>query len=414
VQAPKPTAVGFGIRPKPLLERVATLGRSRLGATLLWLAALLSWAFEILKAARSGGGDIYQIWKGTEAFAAGHPIYFQDGADMSFLYPPSAVLLLLPLAILSFPAAAAVIAVLQAVCISLAGALSLRLAGRFEWWLLPIVVAAASLLLPARNSLWLGNVDGLIAALEVLMLLLASRRRWILAALALGLSLALKPVLLPLLLIFALRRKWLALVSGLALPLAASLIGLLLGRDGLAFATKVVPFLLQGQSGQLQDVNISLAGAALMLHAPAGLGLAARALIALVLAAVLAVRWQTARPPLAEGIRLAELAGLIMLGVLLTFSYAWAHYILFLLPLLALLGDRSSIARGWPAFAAAYLLLFPDEALWSHASWVLSQLRLTAGLLLLLAAVTWSVWPSLAVRAAGFGAKRRPVQQAAD
>ena len=33
---------------------------------------------------------------------------------------------------------------------------------------------------------------------------------------------------------------------------------------------------------------------------------------------------------------------------------------------------------------------------------------------LLLAAVTWSVWPSLAVRAAGFGAKRRPVQQAAD
>ena len=361
-------------------------GDSRLAPFAIWTVAALSWAVVLVKA-RFGGGDFPEIWRGIHNFDTGHPIYFQNGITMSFLYPPSAAMVMAPLGLVSESKAALAFAVAQAIAISLACVLLLRTAGRDGRLLIPLAVLAASLLLPARNSLWLGNLDGIILGLEAVGLVAAVRGSWSAAALAIGLSLALKPVLLPLLVIFILAGKWRALAVAIAVPAGLSLVALSLTADGMAFVYRVVPFLAAGQSSQLENVNVSLSGGILSAHLPGAVLLAARGIVGLLVVVLVWLRWSAKELAGEPAVRLGEVSGLVMLGVLLTFSYAWAHYILFLIPLFALYGIRHSVVRGVLTAVAAYLLLFPDNDLWAKWSFAASQIRLTAGLLLLLASI---------------------------
>jgi len=372
--------------------------QSRSALAVFWAAAAVSWLWMIVKA-RSDGGDFLIIWTGIRAFDTGHPMYSQSESELPFVFPPSAGLLLAPLGVLPFNVAMTLFAVIQAIAISLACVLALQLAGRLHAWTIPLAVLAGSLLLPARNSMWLGNVDGVIVALELVMLLAAARNRWFWAATAFGVALALKPVVLPLAVIFILARHWKMLVPALLIPAVLSVAAMALGSDGIAFVTKVLPYLWGGGASNIQVVNISRAGAANnYLHLPAVLIVLLRLAAAAAIAALLLGAWRRAGSRVDAGIRVAEAASIVMLGVLLAFSYSWTHYILFLLPLFALYGFRGSIVRGWMAAVAFYLLLFPDDPLWARISFPLSQLRLTFGMVLLAAALGWALASEIRLR----------------
>lgn len=378
----------------PAAERrpaiVAWASRSNLAAMVFWVAAAASWSMVIAKA-RTSGGDFSVIWMGINAFDHGQNMYLHEGSTYAFLYPPSAGLLLAPVGAVPEGIATAAFAVVQASMILLACILALKLVGRLESWSAPLAVLAGSLALPAANSMWLGNLDGVVVALELVILLAAARNRWIWAAVAFGSALALKPVLLPLVVVFLLARQWKTLLVGLAIPVGLSVMAVALGADGGAFLVKVVPYLWNGQSGDYQLVNISIAGAARYIHLAPGLALAARMGVLATLAVCLLSAWRTAGALGDRGVQLAEGSSILMLGALLAFSYSWAHYILFLLPLFALYGLKRSIVHGWMATIALYLLLFPDDALWSHVWLGLSQVRLIVGMLLLAAALAWAL-----------------------
>ena len=73
------------------------------------------------------------------------------------------------------------------------------------------------------------------------------------AAALLGISLTVKPVLLPLLVVFVLRRQWRALAVAIMIPAAGTLAGCLVVRDSSRFFTVVVPFLTHGAQLSFND-----------------------------------------------------------------------------------------------------------------------------------------------------------------
>src|SRR5438270_13833592 len=96
------------------------------------------------------------------------------------------------------------------------------------------------------------------ALTEAVALAAAASGRWRLAGLVLGLSLAVKPVLLPLLLLPVLWRRWEALpVAALALAVPTALAALVVPSSS-AFLTMLAPTLGQGPSTAQLGTDIAI------------------------------------------------------------------------------------------------------------------------------------------------------------
>jgi len=381
------TSERHGTAPARLKRpRIADLLTNRWLQAGIWLAAIASWGLQIKPALdRPPGGDLDVIRNAVVAFLHNQPVYLQGhNPAMVFLYPPSALLLLTPLGLISQGTARATVAVLQIVAICVGGWLSLEVAGRRARFALPLVVLGLSLYTPARISVLIGNVDGFVLAGEAAFLLAAARGRWLLAALAIGITLAVKPALVPLLILFLLRRRLVELVVAVSVPAALCVLALAVMRDPLTFMTQVAPFILQGQATTLQPYSMSLYYAATALGLSPPVALALRALALVIAGVVLVICW---RRPVPEGVRLAEAAGILMLTTLLTFSYSWNHYGLFLVPMLVLVGAPMTVVRGVGAVAALYLIGSPVEPVTAVLWPTLCQHKMTLGYLVLLGTI---------------------------
>ena len=275
-----------------------------------------------------------------------------------FLYPPSSVPFALALTPLSDTQLERLFPFGLAALLLLGWWAALRLFGvGLRCWLGVAGVAAFALFNPAVSVVELGNWTAPVAALMSVALLLMGRGRWLAAAAVIGLSIAVKPMLVPIGLVFLLAGKWRGLAIAAGIPVAAcAVVTPLLPEPGLFF-TRTLPFLLGGQDDFARPYDSSLPamlprigidGAPLAIVRVAVIGIA-------VAAAVL--RWRNGGD---ERLRLVDTSAILMIGTFLVSTPAFGYYPLVVLPpLVASVLVRGSVARSVWFWVAVVPLVRP-------------------------------------------------------
>jgi hypothetical protein len=331
-------------------QRTRFLDRNILVAA--WTLGILGFGTSLVRLVNGPQGyDTAPLTTAVHAFLEGGHVYTGKGAG-DFLYPPSALLLLLPLGAVGLVWAGRLFFLVDVASVLAATAVLLNLFGlRWRGPAGAIALFALGLAWPVTFTLDAGNVNGPVLLGLAAFLLAATRQRWILAAVCLGLTLALKPILAPVLLVVVLYRRWSTLAIALGVPVLLS--GPLLAAvpSTRSFFHTTLPLLLHGQNGQIQEASIALRSAATRLSAPSGL---TDALEVAVLLFTLALLWVRHRRAPREPRRLVELTTIALVGGFLLSSFAFAHYGIFLLPFAVSLFDRSSPHRHWLTVACLF------------------------------------------------------------
>lgn len=323
----------------------------------LWPVACLTLIASLLHTAGNYNGvDFLPVWHGIETFAAPGRSYSASG----FVYPPSLCLLLAPLGLLGLPAAKVAFFVTGVASILGGTALSLAI------FRVPLRSTAGALALlglalfqPVGETLGNGNINGVIFALEAGALLAATRGRPGLAGVLFGVGVALKPVIAPLVLLFVIQRHWRAVAYAVLIPLGLSLVALAIDPSTSEFVTKAVPFLLRGESPELQPFNYSLLAAGHALGLPGVFIALVRVLVAAAGLTALYGRVRNARTAgeaLDSPLFVAEAAGILLVTTFLAFSWTGAYYALYLIPLVASVMCAGAAMRTWIAWAGVYFV----------------------------------------------------------
>lgn len=310
------------------------------------------------------GYDTAPLTTAVHALLHGGEVYTGSGAG-DFLYPPSALALLLPLGAVGVAWAGRAFFVVDLVSILVATAMLLKLFG-LHWRGVAGAVALFGLGLawPVIFTIDAGNVNGPVLLGLAAFLLAANRGRWLVAGVCLGVTLALKPILVPVLVVVAIYRRWAALGVAVALPVVLSA-PLLLGVPATrAFFHTTVPMLFHGQNAQIQAASVSLRSAATRLSIPDAVAYSAEVAVVLITAALL---WRRSRGSAAEPRRLVEVTTIALVGAFLLSSFAFSHYGIFLLPFAISLVDRTSPHRHWLTVGALFCIA-------ARQSWGLSRL----------------------------------------
>jgi len=322
------------------------------------------------------GGDLVPVLRAARAFVHGGAPY---GVE-AFVYPPSALVLFAPLGFVGPHAGRLLFHLADAGAIAAAVWLMLRYAGvRLGSAVAPAVVFAVFITTPARSTLGLDNVNGLVLLAEVAALVLLRDDRPVAAGVAFGLGLAVKPVLAPVLVLLLLDRRVRTAVVAVAVPAALSIVALAVTPALSGFVRDVVPFLLRGNYDANYLINTSVSGAVRILELPGSLSVPARVIAGLGGVVVLVVH-RRANPP--DDQRLVEAFGIVMATTFLVFSFSWAYYCIYLLPVFVSTAvDDASVDRVRLAAlgAAFYLMASPDYLA------RLGSVRVTAGLALFVA-----------------------------
>ncbi|GAA3808773.1 glycosyltransferase family 87 protein [Sphaerisporangium flaviroseum] len=212
-----------------------------------------------------------------------------------------------------------------------------------------------------RSVLAVGNWSVIAVVALPVVLLLCARDRWRAAAVVAGVSIALKPMLVPLALLFLFARQRRALVTFVAVPMVLVLLSLPLVAEPGRFLFDTLPFLLHGQDEYAKPYDASLASILPRLGVGEEVTVAVRGTVAATGVMLAWARWRLPSTPtvLDEPLRLVETACMIMLTVFLVFTPAFGHYsLVILLPLAATAADRRSVVRS-PWFWIALAPQFP-------------------------------------------------------
>ena len=353
----------------------------------LWTLAILSLGTSLVPILDGEQGyDTVPLWNAVRALLEGGDVYTARGSG-DFLYPPSALLLLLPLGFLGLPWAGRTFFFVDLLAILAAAALLLDLFGlRWRGVTGALAVLVLSLTWPVLLTLEAGNANGPILLGLAGFIYAASRSSWVLAGVSLGFALALKPVLAPLILILVLYRRWDALAPAIGIPAGLSAVVMLVSPETREYLDITVPLLFEGQNASVQRNSIALESVLDRFAVPYAI---AQGLKVAVLAATIALVWRRWRRDDAEPRRLVEIVSLVLVGAFLLSSFAFVHYGVFLIPLAVSLADPSSPHRNWLMFGALFVVaareawqldLLPDDV-----NRVLIE-RFTFGLLLMLVA----------------------------
>ncbi len=322
---------------------MAIVRRSLTAAGLLATAAVAVQQTHDAIATAAKGLDLRPIDHAVVALLHAGSVY----SDPRFVYPPSAAVAFLPMALLRYAAAVNVWLAVCAVGVVAAGLLCMA-PWRRGFWPLASVLAALVLVKSdvLRDTLWIGNVSLLLAPAAVGILFLFEAERWRAGVALLVLTLLLKPLLMPLILIPLLRRRWRAVIEPMLAGAVALGLAIAFVPGGTHFFS-VLRYL--GGAGSLTGraavYNISIEGLAARL-ALGGWGIVARVAVGLSAAAVVWL-W-TRRPERAGGT--AAVGTLLLLAVILVGSLSEDHYLLVAAPCLLTALARSG--RPWALIVA--------------------------------------------------------------
>jgi arabinofuranan 3-O-arabinosyltransferase len=332
------------------------------------------------------GYDTIPVWRSLHAVLTHGPIYTHHGAG-DFLYPPSALLLLLPLGALNVHAAKALLFVANIAAILLATGLLLRLFRLRSAGLAgAVALCGLSLAYPVFFTLGAGNVDALVLLGFAGFLIAADRGSWTIGAALLGLTLALKPVLAPVVLILMLYWRWAAVLVAVLVPSVLSGIALLAIPGSRAYFSNAVPLFWHGQNLRIQEVSYSLASVGRRLDVPVPVTDAIRVAL---LAATALLLWKRLKGNAAEPRRLIELSTIALASAFLLASFAFPTYGVFLLPFAVTVAAWTSAAQHWITWSALFCVGTTQSWYLDRLPRRLNQLlatRFTFGLLLVLLA----------------------------
>lgn len=378
-------------RPRTGAPSVASILRSA-----LWPIAILSVLHRSIVITTNGNitDDFKPVYRAVVNFRRGWDIYNEhfDYVDPHYLYPPGGTLLMAPFGYLPEYPSRYLFILINTVAILAAWYLLLRM---FNYTLSS--VAAPALLLAmfctetVTNTLVFTNINGCVLLAEMLFLrwLLDGRigRQWWAGA-AIGLTLTLKPVLLPLLLLPVLNRQWRTLVPAFVIPVVVNAAAWPLVSDPMDFVTRTVPYFL----GTRDYFNSSIEGNGVYFGLPTWLIVFLRILFTLLAigALWLLYRHYRTRDP---RFWLTNSAGVLLLWSFLVSSLAQGYYSMMLFPFLMTVVLPNSLIRNWPAWLGIYGFMTLDRWLlfnWMRWGRALEYLKITYGWSLLLI-VTFTV-----------------------
>jgi arabinofuranan 3-O-arabinosyltransferase len=311
----------------------------------VWWRAYDSWHSVYLWASGSAptGYDLRYFWLAERAFIAHHSPYTIPGYGAA-PYPPSVMILLLPLAgFRNFANAThyGLYAVLFAMIATVV--ISAKIIGRRAWGLTAAVgVVLLARAQPAQDEMILENMSALMGLGLAATLLLASRGRWNLAATALGVTFAIKPLLIPVVLIFVFARQWRALLVVIGIPLVLNAVAFAVVPDVGAFWHVVSPMV--NMRFTADELNASIASVGVLLGMSSALIWGLRIAAGLLTLFATWGSWRWSRDP---AIRLVNTTGTLLIGLYLCGSLTEDHYMLTLIPLIVATTTFRSPMR-WP------------------------------------------------------------------
>jgi len=352
----------------------------------LWVLGGLTFATSLVRTVEGQGYDTVPLWVAVHAVLEGGEVYTEQGAG-DFLYPPSALGLLLPLGAFDLAWANRLFYVVDLAAILAATAMLLKHFGyRWRGSAGAVALLGLSLADPVLFTLNAGNVNGPVLLGLAGMLVAARRPSWLVAGSALGATLALKPILAPLLVVLLLYRQWASAVVAVATPVALSVPVLLAAPETRDFFGTTIPLLVRGQDARIQDVSSSLPGMLERWSLPSVFSPLAQAAVVFITAFLL---WRRFRIGSREPRLVVELCAILLVGSFLASSFTFTHYGLFLLPFAVSATVPSSPHVHWLTWGALFCVGGPVgwnlRFLPGSVNDVLAE-RFTLGLLMLLGA----------------------------
>lgn len=297
------------------------------------------------------GQDFRVVWLAGRHVLHGQAVYAP--ARLPFVYPPTAAVLAVPAALLPLAVAQALFVAALLVCVAVAAVHAVRFSGRRGTCVAPVAVLAVGAYEPAAAALANLNVSGLLAPVVPVYLERMLRGRYRSAGALLGVSFAVKPLLLPLLVVPLLLRRPRALLLPVSVAAALTVLSLPVLPDRARFFTTVVPALLGHGPSPLGAHNISVHGLFVTYGWRTDIADGIRLLVAVLAVAAAVAVWRGAVP---VDLRLAEVTGVLFVGFFLANATNENHYLLVLLPLIAtLLHPRSQLRHLVTAAAVALI-----------------------------------------------------------
>lgn len=326
----------------------------------LWPLAIMTVLHRVLVKAVNGfrTDDFAPVYRAALAFLNGEPVYIAnfDTVDPHYLYAPSGTLLLSPIAYVEPELSRWLFIGANAAAVIVAGWLLLKM---FD---LSISSVAAPILLlgmfaseTVTNTLVFTNVNGMVLLGEVAFLYLLLRRKDAWAGVAIGLTLAVKPILAPLLLLPLVSRQWRVFVTAVGIPLILTAVAWPLAADPMEFIRHTVPYLAESRD----YFNSAIVGNGAYYGLPPALILLLRALFAVVVAVSLWLLYRYYREDRLFFFTTAS--GVLMTGSFLLGSLGQMYYSMMLFPLLMSVVLRNSVMRNWPAWLAVYGFMSYDS-----------------------------------------------------
>jgi alpha-1,2-mannosyltransferase len=345
--------------------------RTAVQVLILLVLAAAAWWFLLATAVRHGSFDLQVYFGAVNYWAHGHGEvydYLKPFTKYGFTYPPFAALTMLPMAILPWWAVNALsIASTVLVTLVILDWYLRPVVDRYRWtrWFTVAVAATlAAIFEPMHETVSFGQVNMLLVFLVLadFRFLIGRGSRY--GGVAIGLATAVKLTPGIFVLYLLITKRYRAAVTAMASAAAATVFAMLVAPDASrVFWTDALWD--TDRVGVLSFIsNQSLEGIVTRRDTPHA-NLVWAALVVVVLAVW---AWRARRAVRAgddaAGVALTALAGCLVSPV------TWVHHLVWLLPALLLMFDRSLVRRGWRRWALLGLLAVLFGVLSSRLVWV--------------------------------------------
>lgn len=326
----------------------------------LWVAALLIGILDALRW-HSGAGFAYDS---QPAWQSAHAILHGGASWARFVYLPGCLLFAFPLALLPFKVTEALVYAVQILGLvyafwAMTRVIKLPLGSVRVAWAALLFVLCGQLGIAAHYE----NFSILLLPLAAAFFLSIDSDRPMAAAVILGISLTVKPLLAPLLLPLLLARRWRETAVAVLIPVVLSGLTLLIVVGDSADPSKFwheVTGTFSADTGK--PWNISLTAMAGYLHAPSAVGIVAAVIV---LAASLIASWRIwANPRGDAGEQAVWLTAPLFVIVILCSSFSWGYYCLLLVPL-GFVSLRQDRVADWAVRLGVFLALAPPLLVYS-------------------------------------------------
>lgn len=280
--------------------------------------------------------------------------------------PPSGLLLIAPLRMFSFEAAAIILQVVSAVSLSAALYLLLtRLLNQSRTTALMGAFLVAGIAAPAYSTTGLGNLNGPLLFSFVLALVASldgNERR---VGFWMGVGFAIKPVLAPIWIVLLIQRRWKAAGWSFAVPAVGSVIAIAINPKTLHFIDDGLPNIFANLSERFPNFDVAIGAVVRTADLPNVLTPIGRLVAVALTAGIAWMVWQrqdhATNDDETRTLDWIELGAVVFLGYLLASTFAWRYYVVYLFPIFVLALKRTSLAYNPLVWIGAVLLLLPDD-----------------------------------------------------